>query len=72
MSAANAPWKRNSFGRPCWDPRIVAICVFMKVSFCRTYDGIEAYLRSNDNGLERCGCQGIQTADPRFTSYSQG
>jgi len=47
VSAANAPWERNSFGRPCWDPRIVAVCVFMKISFCRTYDGIEACLRSN-------------------------
>lgn len=42
VRAANAPWECNSFGRPCWDPRIVAICVFMKVLLCKTYDSIEA------------------------------
>jgi len=46
VRAANAPWECNSIGRPCWDPRIVAVCVFMKVSLCKTYDGIEAYRRS--------------------------
>ena len=79
------PWECNSIGRPCWDPRIVAVCVFMKIFLCKTYDGIEAYLKSNtfvaqrlgveqlpghsvhDNGLEGLRCQGIQTADPRFT-----
>ncbi|RJS68553.1 hypothetical protein CW714_09955, partial [Methanophagales archaeon] len=80
----------NSIGRPCWDPRIVAVCVFMKIFLCKTYDGIEAYLKSNtfvaqrlgveqllghsvyDNGLGGLRCKGIQTADPRFTSHSQG
>jgi len=30
-----------------WDPRVVAVCVFMKIFLCKTYDGIEAYLKSN-------------------------
>ena len=47
VRTANAPWECNLFGRPCWDPRIVAVCVFMKVSLCKTYDGIEAYFKSN-------------------------
>ena len=51
--AANVPWECNSIGRPCWDPRIVAICVFMKVSLCKTYDGIEAYLKSNTAVAQR-------------------
>jgi len=28
VRATNAPW--DSICRPCWDPRIVAVCVFMK------------------------------------------
>ena len=47
VRATNAPWECNSIGRPCWDPRIVAVCVFMKIFLCKTYDGIEAYLKSN-------------------------
>ncbi|HJH25212.1 MAG TPA: hypothetical protein C5S37_12915 [Methanophagales archaeon] len=53
MRTANAPWKRNSFGRPCWDPQIVAICVFMKGSICQTYDSIGAYLKSNTLAAQR-------------------
>jgi len=33
------PWECNSIGRPYWDPRIVAVCVFMKIFLCKTYDG---------------------------------
>ena len=47
VSRANAPWERNSFGRPCWDPRIVAVCCFAKIALSRSYDGIEAYLKSH-------------------------
>jgi transposase len=36
VRTANAPWECNSFGRPCWDPRIVAVCVFMKVSLFKS------------------------------------
>lgn len=43
----DAPWERNRMGRPCWNPRTVAICCFIKVFFNRTYDGTEAYLRCN-------------------------
>jgi hypothetical protein len=53
VRAANAPCECNSFGRPCWDPRIVAICVFMKVSLCKTYDSIEAYLKLNTAVAQR-------------------
>jgi len=53
VRAANVPWECNSIGRPCWDPRIVAVCVFMKVSLCKTYDGIEAYLKSNTAVAQR-------------------
>ena len=42
-----SPWEPNKMGRPCWNPRVVAICCFIKVFFNRTYDGTEAYLRSN-------------------------
>ena len=35
-------------GRPCWDPKLVVICCFVKVFFNRTYDGTESYLASND------------------------
>lgn len=41
------PWDKNTFGRPCWDPRTVAVACFMKIFFNRSYDGIEAYLKSN-------------------------
>jgi len=47
VTAANAPWKHNSFGRPCWDPKVVTVCLFMKIFLGRTYDTIEAYLKSN-------------------------
>lgn len=47
VSRANASWERNSFGRPCWNPRIVAVCVFAKIPLSRSYDGIEAYLKSH-------------------------
>jgi transposase len=47
VSRANAPWERNSFGRPCRDPRIVAVCCFAKIALSRSYDGIEAYLKSH-------------------------
>lgn len=57
IRTANAPWERNSFGRPCWNPRIVAVCVFMKVSLCKTYDGIESYLKSNTFAAQ---CLGIE------------
>lgn len=43
----DAPWEENITGRPCRDPRIVAICCFLKIYFNRTYDGIEAYLKAN-------------------------
>jgi len=57
VRAANAPWECNSIGRPCWDPRIVAVCVFMKISLCKTYDGIEAYLKSNTFVAQRLGVE---------------
>ena len=41
------PWERNSFGRPCWDPKVVAVCLFMKIFLSRSYDGIEAYFKTN-------------------------
>jgi len=47
VSRANVPWERNSFGRPCWDPRIVAVCCIAKIALSRSYDGIEAYLKSH-------------------------
>ena len=53
VRTANVPWECNSFGRPCRDPRIVAVCVFMKVSLCKTYDGIEAYLKANTLAAQR-------------------
>ena len=46
-------WECNSIGRPCWDPRIVAVCVLMKIFLCKTYDGIEPqvkYFRSTTLG----------------------
>jgi transposase len=47
VERAKPPWERNSVGRPCWDPKVVAICLFMKVFTTRSYDGIEAYLKTN-------------------------
>jgi len=41
------PWERNRMGRPTWNPRIVALCCFLKIFMNRTYDGIEAYLKVN-------------------------
>ena len=62
ISAVRAarPMERNLFGRPWWDPRIVAVCVFLKVSLCKTYDNIEAYLRSNTSIAQ---CLGIERAE---------
>jgi transposase len=57
VRTANAPWGCNSFGRPCWDPRIVAVCVFVKVSLCKTYDSIEAYLKANTLAAQRLGVE---------------
>jgi len=57
VRAANAPWECNSIGRPCWNPRIVAVCVFMKISLCKIYDGIEAYLKSNTFVAQRLGVE---------------
>ena len=57
VRTANAPWECNLFRRPCWDPRIVAVCVFMKVSLCKTYDGIEAYLKANTLAAQRLGVE---------------
>jgi hypothetical protein len=47
VTTANAHWELNSFGRPCWDPKVAAVCVFMKIFLGRTYDSIEAYLKFN-------------------------
>lgn len=47
VKKVEAPWECNSFGRPCWDPKVVAVCLFMKIFLSRTYDTIEAYLKSN-------------------------
>jgi len=47
VTTVNAPWECNSFGRPCWDPKVVAVCLVMKIFLGRTYDTIEAYLKSN-------------------------
>ena len=57
VRATNAPWECNSIGRPCWDPRIVAVCVFMKIFLCKTYDGIEAYLKPNTFVAQRLGVE---------------
>lgn len=46
------PWNRKKTGRPPWDPKIVAICCFIKIFFNRTYDGTEAYLNSNKTVCE--------------------
>jgi hypothetical protein len=43
----NVPWERNSFGHPCWNPRIVAVCCIAKIALSRSYEGIEAYLKSH-------------------------
>jgi transposase len=47
VKKVEAPWECNSFGRPCWDPKVVAVCLFLKIFLGRTYDTIEAYLKSN-------------------------
>ena len=41
------PWNINKTGRPCWSPKVVATCCFIKILFNRTYDGTEAYLNAN-------------------------
>ena len=41
------PWDINKTGRPCWLPKVVATCCFIKIFFNRTYDGTEAYLKAN-------------------------
>lgn len=46
--AVKSPWEPNRVGSPCWNPRIVAIGCFIKIFFCRTYDGVESYLKSSD------------------------
>ena len=43
----DTPWERNNIGRPCWSPKVVATCCFIKIFFNRTYDGTEAYLKAN-------------------------
>lgn len=43
----NSPWERNYMGRPCWSPKVVTTCCFIKIFFNRTYDGTEAYLKAN-------------------------
>lgn len=47
VKKAGSPWERNRIGRPCWEPKLVVICCFIKVFFNRTYDGTEAYIESN-------------------------
>ncbi len=47
VERAKPPWERNSVERPCWDPKVEAICLFMKVFTTRSYDGSEAYLKTN-------------------------
>jgi transposase len=47
VTTVNAPWERNSVGRPSWDPKVVAVCLVMKIFLGRTYDTIESYLKSN-------------------------
>ena len=47
VTTVNAPWERNSIDRPSWDPKVVAICLVMKIFLGRTYDTIESYLKSN-------------------------
>ena len=44
------PWRPNEHGRPCYNPRIVAICCFLMVFYQKTYDSIESYLM-NDKAL---------------------
>jgi transposase len=57
VTTSNAPWERNSFGRPCWDPKVAAVCVFMKIFLGRTYDTIEAYLKSNQLVAQHLGVE---------------
>lgn len=47
INKLDLPWEKNTIGRPCWNPKIVAICCFIKIFFHRTYDGTEAYLKAN-------------------------
>ena len=47
VTTVSAPWERNSVGHPSWDPKVVAICLVMKIFLGRTYDTIESYLKSN-------------------------
>jgi transposase len=47
INKLDPPWKQNTIGRPCWNPRIVSVCCFIKIFFHRTYDGTEAYLKTN-------------------------
>ena len=47
VRAVNAPWGRNSVGHPCGGPKVVAVCVFLKIACGRTYDTIETYLKPN-------------------------
>lgn len=48
VKSMDSPWEPNEMGCPGWNPKIVAVCCFIKVFFNRSYDGTEAYLRSND------------------------
>jgi len=57
VSAVNAPWERNSVGRPCWDPKVVGVCVFLKIARGRTYDTIESYLKSNPLVAQQLGIE---------------
>jgi hypothetical protein len=41
------PWERNSVGRPCWEPKVVATCLVMIIPLNRTYEGIAAYMQAN-------------------------
>ena len=47
VTTVSAPWERNSVGRPSWDPKVVAVCLVMKIFLGRTYDTVESYLKSN-------------------------
>jgi len=47
VKEVGSPWDKNQTGRPCWSPKVVATCCFIKTFFNRTYDGTEAYLNAN-------------------------
>ena len=47
INKLDLPWEKNTIGRPRWNPKIVAVCCFIKIFFHRTYDGTEAYLKTN-------------------------